>query len=82
MVYNVPQFRKELKDAFDMALRGEEVFVERSGVLFRLSTSNVTPITQKEFMPPIAGKIAASMDREYNFCKHDQIKGLCKKGCK
>lgn len=80
MVYNIPQFRKELKDAFDKILQGEEVYVQRSGVIFKIEAVNVAPTTQKNFMPPLAGKLAKEIEQEtLNAAINTKIEGVKEK---
>lgn len=41
MYMKVHEFRKDLKQAFDSALRGEEVQIERGGVVYQLTAFGV-----------------------------------------
>ena len=35
-IYTVAEFRKNMKEALDKAIQGEEVYIERLGQLFRV----------------------------------------------
>lgn len=43
----VYEFRKDLKRAFDDALRGEEVLIERGGVSYNLTANVISPVLKK-----------------------------------
>lgn len=68
-----------------MAIRGEEVYVERSGVLFKITPANVEPKPSVEIVgrtPRHLETIGVTPEKSYDFCKHGQVKGFCKSGCR
>lgn len=79
MYMKVSEFRKDLKKAFDDALRGETVIIERGGVSFRLM---VDPIyihkEEPTILPPIeiglrkniSPVIERQKERSMGFCKN------------
>ena len=44
MIYNMQDFRRNLRNAFDLVASGEEVLVDRLGILFKLEAHNFKPL--------------------------------------
>lgn len=81
----VYEFRKDLKQAFDAALRGEEVSIERGGISFSLKAEGVVG-TDSSNTAPIK-PVVADAKSNFGFCKegHPIPAGRDKclgKGCK
>lgn len=88
----IHEFRKRLKECFDLALLGKEVTIERSGINYRLtcdsvivSSSDVTP-TKESQLKVIKKELHTTKNGgeiSMGFCEHYQLKGQClHKGCK
>ena len=79
---NIREFRTGLKEAFNRAESGEQVEIERKGVVYTLSKQGkdvYTPapiiIKQKE---DVYTNIPNKDTRVYTFCKHGAEPSMCK----
>lgn len=85
--------RKQLKEYLNIAMV-EPVYIERAGAWFRLEhypspdldIRPGTPVVKEQDAKVMdePGKVtpAERADKIFDFCKHGQVKGLCRKGCK
>ena len=46
------------------------------------TVNELVPEANMIFDVPKPKDIAEQVGKDYNFCKHDQVKGMCKFGCK
>lgn len=80
-VYNVSEFRKDIKEALDKSVHGEDVRIKRSGVEFRvvavLPGKDVVQIPQVTTNGPVSSIIPQTTP---SLPEVDQPKGLVKKG--
>lgn len=56
---NVSKFRTNLKQCMDSALRGENVVIERGGVVYQLIADNVVPSVPSPYKSAIVKKDVA-----------------------
>jgi hypothetical protein len=81
--YTVSQLRISLKEALDAVVRGEEVVVTRLGQTFTIRPANhlIEPL-DVHIVPKGLEKEVLTPGSVIEFCKHNQVRGFCKKGCK
>lgn len=78
--YTVASLRIKLKEALDAVIRGEEVRITRLGQTFVIQPVNA--LTEPLEVPRESVKDVETPGGSLEFCKHDQVKGFCKKGCR
>lgn len=80
------EFRANMKKYLDMAIRGEQVSIVRGGVVFDILVRPAgVRLTQAKKAVISSSDVPRTKDNpsnEIEFCKHDQVKGLCRLGCR